>query len=249
MKAEFKRVPALDKCFSILEYLTTKKGPAGMSEISEKLKLNKSTVYNILHTLTDLGVLENSDGQFRFGPKLYVFGKAAESGSDLIRTTHPFLEQISRKTGLSAFLGMPSGTRTVILDKVDSPFDLRVSSEIGLHIPLNKGAHGKALMSLFKDEEIEEMLAVKGAGLSRSLSSSDFKTFLDAVKAVRAEGVAFDDEVYIEGIRALAAPLSVKNNLKAVIWVVGLKKQVPDEVVREYSELLKETIKNIENQF
>lgn len=247
MRAEFKKVPALDKCFRILEYLAAKKASSSMSELSEKLGLNKSTVFNILHTLTDLGVLENSDNRFRFGPKLYVFGKAAENGSDLIRTTHPFLEQISRKTGLSAFLGMRSGTRAIILDKVDSPFDLRISSEIGLHIPLFKGAHGKTLMSLLPDAEIAELLAEEEVG--RALSSSGKRKFKEAIKRVRKEGIALDDEEYIEGVRALAVPLDLKRkNLKAAIWVVGLKRQIQDKDIPEYSDLLKETVKKIENQ-
>jgi IclR family KDG regulon transcriptional repressor len=250
MKAEFKRVPALDKCFSILEYLTEKKSPSSMSELSEKLNLNKSTVYNILHTLTDLGVLENSDNRFRFGPKLYVFGKAAENSSDLIRTIHPHLKQLSQKTGLSAFLGMRSGARAIIVDKVDASFDLRVSSEIGLHIPLFTGAHGKSLMSLLPDEEIDRMLAEKKVLRSKPFSSSEKKEFKEAIKRVREEGIALDDEEYIEGIRALAVPLEVsRKDLKGAIWVVGLKKQIPDDRIPEYSTLLKETIQRIENQF
>ena len=250
MKAEFKRVPALDKCFSILEYLTAKKGPSNISELSYKLNLNKSTVFNIVHTLTDLGVLENSDNLFRFGPKLYVFGKAAESGSDLIRTIHPFLEQISQKTGLSAFLGMRSGSRAIIVDKVESSFDLKVSSEIGLQIPLLIGAHGKALMSLLSDAEIDKMLAEKKVLRSMPFSSREKKRFKEAINGVRKEGIAFDDEDYIEGIRALAVPLDIRRkDLKASIWVVGLKRQIQDSVIPEYSNLLKEIIEKIENQF
>jgi IclR family KDG regulon transcriptional repressor len=250
MKSEFKRVPALDKCFSILEYLTEKKGASTISELSKKLELNKSTVFNIVHTLTDLGVLENSDKLFRFGPKLYVFGKAAENGSDLIRTIRPFLEQISQKTGLSAFLGMRSGSRAIILDKVDSPFDLKVSSEIGLHIPLFIGAHGKALLSLLPDAEIDKMLAEEKGIRSMPFSSIEKKKLMEAIKVIRNEGIAVDDGEYLEGIRALAVPLDIqRKNLKAAIWVVGLKRQIQDSSIPEYSDLLKKIVQMIENQF
>ncbi len=250
MKAEFKRVPALDKCFAILEYLNAKKGPSSMSELSENLGLNKSTVFNILYTLTDLGVLENSDHRFRFGPKLYMFGKAAEQGSDLIRAVHPVLERISRETGLSAFLGMPSSNRAVILDKVDASVDLRVSSDIGLHIPLFTGAHGKALLSLFPDAEIDRMLAEKTVLRSKPFSWADKAKLKEAIQRVREEGAAFDDEEYIEGIRALAVPLELSGKgLKAAVWVVGLRRQIPDDRRPAYAALLKETVRKIENQF
>ena len=54
MSPAFKRVPAVDKCFAILELLAQSKEPMGISGISGKLDLNKSTVFNIVHTLTDL---------------------------------------------------------------------------------------------------------------------------------------------------------------------------------------------------
>ena len=59
MNPGFRRVPAIDKCFAILELLAQSKEPMGISDISGKLDLNKSTVFNIVHTLRDLNVLEN----------------------------------------------------------------------------------------------------------------------------------------------------------------------------------------------
>jgi len=58
-----------------LSFLKSKKKALGISEISSALNFNKSIVYNIIYTLIDLGVLEDGDKKFRFGPRLYVLGK------------------------------------------------------------------------------------------------------------------------------------------------------------------------------
>ncbi|NIR13947.1 MAG: helix-turn-helix domain-containing protein, partial [Desulfobacterales bacterium] len=47
MPPSFKRVPAIDKCFSILELLARSKEAMGISRIAGTLDLNKSTVFNI----------------------------------------------------------------------------------------------------------------------------------------------------------------------------------------------------------
>jgi len=250
MKTIFKRVPALDKCFSILEYLTEKKGSSSISELSTKLDLNKSTVFNIVHTLTDIGVLENSSNQFRFGPKLYVFGKAAEKGSDLIRTIHPFLKEISKKTSLSAFLGIRSGHRAVIIDKADSSFDLKLSSEIGSRIPLLAGAHGRALLSLLPNEEIDKILRENELSQFTPFSCVDKEKYRAMVCDVKEKGIAVDREEYIEGVRALAIPLNInRDGLQIAIWAVGLKNQLKDESISIYSNLLREIAHKIEIQF
>jgi len=137
----FRRVPAVDKCFAILDLLAQSKSPMGISEISRKLHLNKSSVFNTLHTLSTLNVLENQpDGKFVFGTRLYVLGNMAGRRSALIQIAHPYLQAINEKTKLSAFLGLRSDCQTILIDKADSAFGVKVSSEIGMQMPSLAGA-------------------------------------------------------------------------------------------------------------
>lgn len=250
MRAEFKRVPALDKCFSILELFVREKRSLGISEISSALRFNKSTVYNIIHTLTDLGVLDNGDNKFRFGPKLYVLGKAAENSSEMIQVIHPYLQDISEKTHLTTFLGMRSDIKAIILDRADSSSAFKISSEIGTRIPLFAGAHGKALLSLQSDDEINKILSQNELKQFTRFSCVDKKKYLDLIKKVRKERIAIEKEEYIEGVRALAVPLKLKRrDLHMAIWCVGLKNQIKDKLIISYSTLFKEIADKIENQF
>jgi DNA-binding IclR family transcriptional regulator len=50
-----------------------------------------------------------------------------------------YLIEINRKTMLPAFLGIRSGLKAVIIDKVDTAFDLKISSEVGMRLPLFAG--------------------------------------------------------------------------------------------------------------
>jgi len=69
----YKRVPTIDKCFSVLTLMAEAKRPFGFNEIVKNLGLNKSTVINILHTLNDLGVLDKGpDGLFELGRQPYL---------------------------------------------------------------------------------------------------------------------------------------------------------------------------------
>ena len=77
MPNEFKNVPAIEKCFSILQFFANSRQSLGISEISKQLKLNKSTVFNIIYTLKNLEILEQyQDGKFHFGTLLYLLGNA-----------------------------------------------------------------------------------------------------------------------------------------------------------------------------
>jgi IclR family KDG regulon transcriptional repressor len=248
MKASYKRVPAVEKCFAILELLAESKSPLNLTQIAGTLALNKSTVFNLLYTLTDLGVLHNQERRFSLGPKLYRLGRAADNGSDPIRFLHPFLEEISRKTGLSVFLGLRSGLEAVIVDKVDSAVDLRVSSEIGIRIPLLAGAGGWVLAAQLSRAELEGILDQSSLKKYTPNSCIDKNKFRRMILQVEREGVAVDREEYLEGIKALAIPVKVgRPDLNLAIWAVGLAGQLKEEDIPSYSAIMTKVREKIEN--
>jgi DNA-binding IclR family transcriptional regulator len=236
-----KKVPAVDKCFAILDLLAQSKEAMGISDISGKLDLNKSTVFHIVHTLTDLSVLEaQRDGKFVFGTHFYILGNMAGKRSRLIQTAHPYLETINEKTKLSAFLGLRSGRQAILIDKVDSAYGIKLSSEIGMQMPILAGAGIKAMLSQLSDEEIDEILARTDLKRYTPYSIVDRAAYKSEILEVREQGIAFDREEYIEGMVALAIPIkSNGRDLQAAIWAVGLTRQVPEASIPELTQLLK----------
>jgi len=241
MPPAFKRVPAIEKCFAILELLARTSEPMGISDISGKLDLNKSTVFNIVHTLQDLNVLEHHPGgKFAFGTRLYILGNIAGNRSELIQTAHPYLEMINAKTKLSAFLGIRADRRSILIDKVDSAYGIKVSSEIGLRMPVLAGPGIKAMLTQLTDEEIDEILARTDLKPYTRHTTTDKATFKMEVQEARQEGIVIDRQEYIEGMVSFAIPIKVRGGgLQAAIWAVGLTQQVPESSFPEISSFLK----------
>ncbi len=247
----FKRVPALDKCFAMLDVIAGSRQPLGVSEISRKLGLNKSTVFNIARTLADLQVLEyRPNGKLTFGTHLYVLGKAAGSRVELIRTVRPFLEEIAGETDFSTFLGVRIGLKAVIVDKVDAAVDIRVSSEVGMRLPIIAGAGGRALLCQVSDSELDEILAANGLVKFTPHTSVDRRKFKEDVLRVREEGVAIDIEEYIEGIIAAAVPVNThREEIQAAIWAVGLKRPESEAELPKLSERMKRIATELDIRF
>jgi len=246
-----RRVPAIDKCFAILETLARSREPMGISDLSGKLDLNKSTVFHIVHTLMDLNVLENQrDGKFVLGTRFYILGNMAGKRSKLIQTAHPYLEMINERTKLSAFLGLRSDRQAILIDKVDSAYGIKVSSEIGMQMPILAGAGIKAMLSQLSDEEIDEILARTELKKYTPYSIIDKAVYKEEILEVRKQGIAYDREEYIEGMVALAIPVKAKSrDLQAAIWAVGLTRQVPKASIPELTDLLKGISEEINHRF
>jgi DNA-binding IclR family transcriptional regulator len=251
MPNNFKKVPAIEKCFAILQLLAKSRQGLGISEISRLLELNKSSVFNIIYTLKHLGILEqHRDGKFHFGTLLYLLGNSTGGRSDLIQTVHPFLEKINRETKLSAFLGIRSELQAIIVDKVDTAYDIKISSEIGMRLPLLAGAGGKALLCQLPDQEIDRIITGNELTPYTSKTCTDGNKFKKDVFRIREDGIAFENEEYIEGVVAFAAPINAyRQDLQAAIWTVGLKHQVRPENISGISEFLKKIAAEINLRF
>jgi IclR family KDG regulon transcriptional repressor len=133
------------------------------------------------------------------------------------------------------------------VDKVDSAFDIKISSEIGMKLPLLAGAGGKALLSQLSDTEIEKILSQNKLKKFTRFSCVNREKYKKMIERTRQDGIAFDREEYIEGIGAFAVPLNIdRPDSQVAIWAVGLKRQITDEVIVPYSEFLKKIATEIE---
>lgn len=237
----FTKVPAIYKCFDILELLAKSKTSPGISEIARQLDLNKSTVCNTIHSLADLGVLEiRQDGKFVFGPRFYVLGNMAGQRSELLQIVRPYLTAINEHTKLSAFLGIRSNLNTILIDKVDSALEIKVSSEIGMQMPPLAGAGIKAMLSQLSDQEIDEILSRSELTRFTPKSIVNKAAYKNEIIEAGQAGIAFDREEYIEGLIALAIPVhTYGNNIQSAVWIVGLKRQMPENLMLRHAQYLK----------
>ena len=251
MSLNYKRVPAIDKCFSILALMAEAKRPFGFNEIVKNLGLNKSTVFNILHTLNDLDVLEKGpDGLFRLGTCLFILGNAAAGGSELIQTVHPYLETINHEFKLSTFFGILSDQEVIILDKADRAHRIKISSEIGMRMPIFAGVAGKALLSQLPETDIDEILSEITPKRYTPRTIIDKAIYKKEILNVKKTGIAYDREEYIEGLIAIAVPLQTyREDLQAVIWAVGLKQEFREDGMMRIAKFLSNIVEEINYRF
>jgi IclR family KDG regulon transcriptional repressor len=250
-KAKFKKVPAVEKCFGVLEHLARSRHPLGITDLSQALGFHKSTVFNLVHTLMALGILEGApENKVRLGLKFYDLSRGADPYALLIARVRPFLEEINRKLRLSVFLGLRSDRKAVIIDKVDSPQDIKVSSEVGMKIPLFAGSHGKALLAHLPEDQLDGMLNDRSLKRFTLKASTDPNQFKREIQRARRDRFAFDDEGYLKGIRSLAIPILLdRSDIQPAIWAVGLKSQISDDMIPEYRRFLNRVGKRIDALF
>ena len=241
------QAPTVKKAFSILNQIAAQKKGQRVSELAYCLKISKSTVHGILTALDDLGVVirDPLTKRYSLGLTLFELGRAAYSRADLKDTARPFMEKLMAKVGESAFLGVRNGDHVTILDIVESAQNLKITAPLGTTIPLLAGATGKVMLAQMKSEEAAALVNCNALPRFTENTITDSQQYLKEVAFVKKDGYAIDNEEYISGVKAIAAPLHSINRTMAAIWVVGFKPGMDDRKIRFIAVEIKKTAEAI----
>lgn len=232
-------VPSLKNSFSILEILSDD-GGLTLQEISKKTSIPKTTVFRILHTLEQEGVIEKEDDKYKIGFRIIKLGMAALSRMELRNLVIPFLYDLSIKLGETSHLAVLSDRKSLILEVCDSPHPVKISSRPGTSVSLHCSATGKVMLSfMVGGENIDDYL--RGIDLERRTENT-ISTIGDLKKelsAIRDQGYAVDNEEFYENVRCLAAP--VTDAFGKTVAAIG----ITATTIRFKKEMIQSTAKEV----
>ncbi len=238
--------PSVKKAFKILYAISDASSGLGISDLSKKLKIGKSTVHGITTALEELGVLVRDPLQKRYtvGFSLLELCRTAYAKIDLKDLARKPMEKLMARVGETVFLGVLNGDHVTIVDMVESRNEMKITSPPGTRLPLLAGATGRVLLSQIEKVKAREMVQRKGLARYTSKTVIDQRQFLREIEKVKGQGYCVDDEEYIPGVRAVAAPLAFHSSPPAALWVVGFTSTLDDQkvkaVIREVQEAARE---------
>lgn len=222
--------PSIKRAFAILNAISASKNGLGVSEIARMLNIAKSTTHGMTQALEEVGALirDPRTKRYKLGFTLLEIGRRAYSQIDLQAITRPVMEDLMEKTRTSVFIGTLNLDRITVLDIVEARQDLKITAPVGTTMSLFAGAAGKVFLASMAKESIEQIVTEKGLPKFTDNSIVDPEQYFKELETVKKQGYALDDEEYILGVRAAAAPITGLGHLKSAIWVVGFKAGLDD---------------------
>jgi DNA-binding IclR family transcriptional regulator len=204
-----------------LEACAAKKRELTIVELVHETGFAKTTVHRMCWKLVELGLLEHSSEGFSIGSKLFALAATNPSISRLRVAAIPHLVDLQRRTGAMPNLAILSDNRALVLDALftreSSPFPRLV----GYALPLHCTGTGKAIAARLDPEVREELLLRRGRLTSATRGTIIHLRLLRQHLAKVAEtGVAYADEEFLTGVKAVAAGFKVRGGGLAAIGVV-----------------------------
>ena len=193
---------ALLKCFSAEEH------ELGVSELSRKLVVAKSTVHRLARTLIADGLLEQNpeNEKYRLGLALFGLGALVRRRMNLSSEARQDLFALRNATGETVQLAILDGAEIMFVYNLESTQAIRVNSDIGVRMPAFCTASGRAILAF---QPADVVAAAFAAGLKRRTPKTEVEParLRKLLAEVGQRGYALEDEESEVGMRAIAAPV------------------------------------------
>lgn len=130
--------------------LLNRRDSLSASELACELEIPRATVYRILETLTDKGLIEqhNSDQRYRITQKVRILSDGFTDDDHIANLSRPFLKRVTKKLSWPCALVTLSGVDLVIRDNTDNESPLAIESfSSGYRMPILHTASGMCILA------------------------------------------------------------------------------------------------------
>lgn len=215
-------VPNLGKAIRMLKLLSEEVSGMSAVRIEKELSIPRTTAFRILKTLTYEGMVEKKGPYFYASAGLFQMALRALSKSNLRESAVPLLQELTRQTGQTSHLAIPSGWYSLILEVCDSPHPVQVASRPGTLADLHCSATGKIFLSSLYSDRLKEYCESFKPGKRTDKTKTAYAELKAMTEQIRQAGYAQDEEEYHPGVRCLAAPVfDMRAEVIAAIGVTG----------------------------
>ena len=128
-----KTIQSLSRGLTVLELLSQSENGLGVTELSRTIKVDKSSVTRMLHTLVEhqFAMKDPNSRRYLMGPKVQELVKSSTSNLPLREQSMPLLKELVDKTGENAHVAIYSQELALVIADVESKAQLRVVSGEG----------------------------------------------------------------------------------------------------------------------
>ena len=246
----YKRICSLERGLKVLEYLNTVRASTAHA-IAAELKLPRPTVYRILETLEEHGLLYRSasDSVFRLTSAVRHLSEGFADEKWIPSLGAPLLRHLGEKVLWPTDLATFEDDAMIIRESTHrfSPFSVDVGM-IGRTRHLLKSPLGRAYLAFCREEEREEILASLRRSQDPDNALSRDEAFLEQMIATsRAKGYSSCRELQHPRCASIAVPVMYKQDVIACINIVWVAATLDyEEAVSRYLPDLEQTRLDLE---
>lgn len=211
-----------ERTLRLMALLAEEGRPMTLAELTAQLQLPKVTVHRLCANLVAGGFLvrDIDERSFTIGPALRELAFNALNHGTLRGLRHSVLKTLVDEIGETCNFTTLDGAEVLYLDRVEARRPLRLTIDVGAHVPLHCSASGKLLLAHMprrQRDNVIRRIPLTALTLNTLTTAAALKAECDEILA---QGFARDREEFVPGLIALAVPVrDAQQTVRATIAV------------------------------
>jgi DNA-binding IclR family transcriptional regulator len=201
------KAPAADATLRILRLMSEQRGPVAAATIARTLALPRSSVYQLLATLTEHGFVIPIPELAKYGLGVAAFELSSgfNRQQPLTRVGAPVLARLVDETGLSGHLTVLLGRDVVYLVEERAPHGPYLVTDVGVRLPAHLTASGLAMLAGLPAAQVRALYPDRGSFTTRTGTGiAAYRELSAELRAIRERGYALEDSSVTDGLRSIA---------------------------------------------
>jgi len=243
-------IRAVERALDVLECFSIKTPELSMTQIAEKIGINKSTVHRLLATLERKRFVERDpvSGTYRAGIHLLQLAYLAMETNDLRRVSEPFLHKLWELFRETVDLAVFDGNEIVFISVLESPQRVKLAAAVGQRLPVFCTASGKAILAYMPETTVLHLLEHDLQEYTAFTVVAPEQILKD-LRQCQQQGFAITEQEYEDGINAIGAPVIGRNGLPiAAVSVAGPAYRLTREKMVQIGPSLRATADEISQE-
>lgn len=201
--------PPVQRAVRLIRHVAEGNPVLNMSETAKALKINRTTLLRLLHTLEAEGFVErrpSGDG-YQVGLSFLEVGARALFSQDLVQVAVPILTRLAEELQLSAHLGILDGTDVLYLVRRTPNTPLASNIRVGSRLPAHATTMGRMILAFVPSVEIERIYAGKELERFTEHTATTLQALHMKIERDRIAGIAWSEAHFERGIGSAAVPV------------------------------------------
>jgi DNA-binding IclR family transcriptional regulator len=191
---------------AVIEALREMDG-ARVTELASALELAPSTVHAHLATLVDNEYVVKDGDVYQLSLQFLGLGDYVRNRRKAYRIAESYTEKLAAETECRAVFAVEENGRGVYMYTFSGEHAVWTYSTVGKRFYLHQTAAGKSILSRLPEERVDALVEEWGLPAATEHSITDPDALRDELSRIRDEGVAFNHEEQLSGVKAVGVPV------------------------------------------
>jgi IclR family transcriptional regulator, acetate operon repressor len=198
-----------ERSLRLLALLANEGRALSLAELAVRLGLPKATTHRLCSQLRSGGFLARDTDErcFAVGPALRQLAFDTLNHGVVRGLRHEVLAALVTQVGETCNFTTLDGAQVLYIDRVEAQWPLRLTLDVGSHVPLHCTASGKLFLSALPPAQRDALIAQLRLARMTRHTLTGARALRAECEAIAEQGHSTDREEFIAGLIAVAVPV------------------------------------------